>query len=445
MATGKACERTSGGARQFGAPSVGACHVECVSAVSQTGSAKRIERISAHCPGRVCQRAQSNPLWGTESNRKPVVAQAGQKIAVDYESQGRVTTGHITISAELAEWMSKEGWLLDTHALAIVKPDGSTVGLLNQEAYVRDSGGQAPPRGVGYDPEIMLAAVPYHGSEFLVGVKDGKPDADIVCGRDISGPIIAASATKAWSVPISTSIATPLRPRWRRQAEDWRALQQTKPNEALSKARQANNLQRMLTSGTAAGKHGAVANTDGAAIAQANWHKAEATIERWLGEGRRIDVSGLLELNAILGNGLAHNGFAAGVLRSPETVPMPCSAGGSFKHHYFHPEQVGGALADMEQWLHKALASNMSRVEVAARAMQRFVSIHPFADGNGRTARALADWVLKSGGLPPATFENEGLAIFGRVPNSSSPDHAVRVMTEAIDRTLRTYQQESST
>lgn len=40
-------------------------------------------------------------------------------------------------------------------------------------------------------------------------------------------------------------------------------------------------------------------------------------------------------------------------------------------------------------------------VELAAMAHGEWVRIHPFADGNGRTARMLGNWILVRYGLPP--------------------------------------------
>ena len=42
---------------------------------------------------------------------------------------------------------------------------------------------------------------------------------------------------------------------------------------------------------------------------------------------------------------------------------------------------------------------------MAAQVYQRFVSIHPFEEGNGRTSRLLMDWVLQRAGYPPLIFE----------------------------------------
>ncbi|MBI1871597.1 MAG: Fic family protein [Chlamydiae bacterium] len=46
-------------------------------------------------------------------------------------------------------------------------------------------------------------------------------------------------------------------------------------------------------------------------------------------------------------------------------------------------------------------------IEVAADAHFRLVSIHPFIDGNGRTARLLMNLILMQGGYPPAIIRKE--------------------------------------
>ncbi len=53
----------------------------------------------------------------------------------------------------------------------------------------------------------------------------------------------------------------------------------------------------------------------------------------------------------------------------------------------------GGRPADRAQ-VHAAL-------ELSAIAHGEWVRIHPFANGNGRTARLLANWCLFRYGLPP--------------------------------------------
>ena len=45
---------------------------------------------------------------------------------------------------------------------------------------------------------------------------------------------------------------------------------------------------------------------------------------------------------------------------------------------------------------------------IAADAHFRLVSIHPFVDGNGRTARLLMNLLLLQAGYPPAIIRKEG-------------------------------------
>jgi Fic family protein len=49
--------------------------------------------------------------------------------------------------------------------------------------------------------------------------------------------------------------------------------------------------------------------------------------------------------------------------------------------------------------------NTLTRSETAVEAHSRLVEIHPFSDGNGRTARLLMNAVLWRGGYPPAIVE----------------------------------------
>ncbi len=81
------------------------------------------------------------------------------------------------------------------------------------------------------------------------------------------------------------------------------------------------------------------------------------------------------------------------------------------------PARVGAALKDFESLLQQVLAALdqahpvgipldgdglAAVVEVAAWAHGEWVRIHPFANGNGRTARNWANFVFMRYGLPPA-------------------------------------------
>ena len=67
----------------------------------------------------------------------------------------------------------------------------------------------------------------------------------------------------------------------------------------------------------------------------------------------------------------------------------------------FPPDrEVGALLAGLLDWLHSANAADLHPVVRAALLHQRFTAIHPFRDGNGRTARALTTLLLWRAGFP---------------------------------------------
>ncbi|MEM1140359.1 MAG: Fic family protein [Pseudomonadota bacterium] len=67
------------------------------------------------------------------------------------------------------------------------------------------------------------------------------------------------------------------------------------------------------------------------------------------------------------------------------------------------PETIPGLMGDFGQWLAGAPAT----AETAIEAHLRLVSIHPFSDGNGRTARLLMNLVFMRGGYPPVVIRPE--------------------------------------
>lgn len=70
--------------------------------------------------------------------------------------------------------------------------------------------------------------------------------------------------------------------------------------------------------------------------------------------------------------------------------------------HYLLPE----LMADFGQWLALSQA-NLHPIKQATEAHYRFVSIHPFRDGNGRTGRLLMNLLLLNAGFPIVTISNQ--------------------------------------
>ena len=75
----------------------------------------------------------------------------------------------------------------------------------------------------------------------------------------------------------------------------------------------------------------------------------------------------------------------------------------TYPPHYRLPE----LMADFAGWLQKESAQALHPVEYAAEAHYRLVFIHPFRDGNGRTARLLMNLLLLQQGYPVAVITKE--------------------------------------
>ena len=62
-------------------------------------------------------------------------------------------------------------------------------------------------------------------------------------------------------------------------------------------------------------------------------------------------------------------------------------------------EEVPSLMSELVEWLEKNL-EEYSPIELAALFHYKFVHIHPFSDGNGRTARLLMNSILMKNGYP---------------------------------------------
>ena len=89
----------------------------------------------------------------------------------------------------------------------------------------------------------------------------------------------------------------------------------------------------------------------------------------------------------------------------------------------------------------------MHAVELAAEAHYRLVTIHPFVDGNGRSARLLMNMILMMRGYPPAIIrKNDRLAYIKSLEkaqlvngeNDSKNDY-LKLIATAVDRSLNIY------
>ena len=99
---------------------------------------------------------------------------------------------------------------------------------------------------------------------------------------------------------------------------------------------------------------------------------------------KRLGHADILELHRVLAGGVMDQGQAGRyrmiAVRVGSFTPPP-------------PQDVSGLMFELIEWWNKE-APKLSPVLSSSILHYRFETIHPFADGNGRTGRALALWEL---------------------------------------------------
>jgi len=85
------------------------------------------------------------------------------------------------------------------------------------------------------------------------------------------------------------------------------------------------------------------------------------------------------------------------------------------RYDFPSPAEIPALISDFAKWLGAAPETP----EAAFTAHRRLVDIHPFNDGNGRTARLLMNLVLIRGGYPPVAVRPEDRIAYPRVAASA--------------------------
>ena len=106
-----------------------------------------------------------------------------------------------------------------------------------------------------------------------------------------------------------------------------------------------------------------------------------------------------------------------------------------------NPLKVPDLMSDFTDYLNGVL--DIHPIELAAEAHYRLVTIHPFVDGNGRTARLLMNMILLMQGYPPAIIRKQDrLAYIGSLEKAQlggSKSDYFKIITNAVDRSLDIY------
>ncbi|KAK7083091.1 hypothetical protein SK128_015197 [Halocaridina rubra] len=106
------------------------------------------------------------------------------------------------------------------------------------------------------------------------------------------------------------------------------------------------------------------------------------------------------------------------------------------------PTHLQLLMEDFVFWLNSAPAQSMHPIKYAALAHYKLVFIHPFSDGNGRTARLLMNFLLMQAGYPPVIIRKQDRMLYYdclQLANQGDTRPFVRFIAHCTEKTLDVY------
>lgn len=147
----------------------------------------------------------------------------------------------------------------------------------------------------------------------------------------------------------------------------------------------------------------------------------------------QLNAKDILAIHALILKGIDDQN--AGRYRS---VPVRISGSGVVLPN---PRKVPDLMDEFHSWL--TGKSNLHPVAFSGEAHYRLVTIHPFTDGNGRTARLLMSLLLLMQGYPPAIIrKRDRLPYIDALENAQlggSKEAYEKMILKAVDRSLDMY------
>ena len=145
-------------------------------------------------------------------------------------------------------------------------------------------------------------------------------------------------------------------------------------------------------------------------LAKANYARAIDFVIARAKDPRRPSLRDLVEINRLILANVVFPGRVAGGLAGrmrPGEIYAGNPRAGTVRH-YAEQREIVPLLTMFRTWLEANLTEmrngNVPPEAIACEAYRRLVAIHPFADGNGRTTRLMANLILLSAGRPPAAL-----------------------------------------
>lgn len=158
----------------------------------------------------------------------------------------------------------------------------------------------------------------------------------------------------------------------------------------------------------------------------------------WLKENsnkpaRRISGQDILKIHELLLTGIDETN--AGRYRS-----IPVRVAGSLVV-FPNALKVPDRMTELIRWLQTE--KDLHPAELAAQAHYKLVTIHPFVDGNGRTARLLMNLILMRMGYPPAVIRKENRLVYIKSLEKGqlggSLEDYEKIIFKAVHRSLDIY------
>lgn len=164
-----------------------------------------------------------------------------------------------------------------------------------------------------------------------------------------------------------------------------------------------------------------------------NHRDAISYVEKIVTEREPISEWQIKNIHALVMKGIG--GDEAGRYRQENVV----IAGASLTPpHFLH---LNEEMRDLIAWDRAAIEAHP--IMRAAELHTRFVGIHPFVDGNGRTGRLLLNFELMKSGYPPAVIRKEDrLSYYTALDEACTKgdyDKITRMVAAAVQRSLDSY------
>lgn len=106
------------------------------------------------------------------------------------------------------------------------------------------------------------------------------------------------------------------------------------------------------------------------------------------------------------------------------------------------PNDIEREMQEFTDWLALESTQRVHPVELAALVHYKFIIIHPFIDGNGRTARILMNLILMRAGFPPVIIKLDERARYYetlKLANDGDLRPFIRFVASCTDRALESY------